>query len=201
VNAMATAFETAPGDFATRLVYALAAGQAAGGDARGRQSAALLVVRKEGGYLGLTDRHVDLHVEDHPTPIRELARLLEIRQSQLARTHATELLQQAEDGEEDQRADLYKEAQAQMEHALELYPEDDYGWWVLARIRLLQGERDAAAAAAQRALIENPAWRRLPASTRSSLGVPPELIKALLEIDTFRRVWGSLSPETSAAAQ
>jgi uncharacterized Ntn-hydrolase superfamily protein len=201
VNAMATAFETAPGDFATRLVYALAAGQAAGGDARGRQSAALLVVRKEGGYLGLTDRHVDLHVEDHPTPIRELARLLEIRQSQLARTHATELLQQAEDGEEDQRADLYKEAQAQMEHALELYPEDDYGWWVLARIRLLQGERDAAAAAAQRGLIENPAWRRLPASTRSSLGVPPELIKALLEIDTFRRVWGSLSPETSAAAQ
>lgn len=201
VNAMATAFETAPGDFATRLVYALAAGQAAGGDARGRQSAALLVVRKEGGYLGLNDRYIDLHVEDHPTPIRELTRLLEIRQSQLARTHATELLQQAEDTDEDQRADLYKDAQAQMEHALELYPEDDYGWWVLARIRLLQGERDAAAAAAQRALIENPAWRRLPASTRSSLGVAPELINALLEIDTFRRVWGSLSPETSAAAQ
>jgi uncharacterized Ntn-hydrolase superfamily protein len=201
VNAMATAFEAAPGDFATRLVYSLAAGQAAGGDARGRQSAALLVVRKEGGYLGLTDRYIDLHVEDHPTPIRELARLLEIRQSQLAHTRARELLKRAEDAEEDQRADLYKEANVQVEHALELYPEDDYGWWMLARIRLLQGEQDAAAEAAQRALIENPTWRRLPESTRASLGVAPALVTELLEIDTFRRVWESLAPETSAVAQ
>ena len=201
VNAMATAFEAAPGDFATRLVYALAAGQAAGGDARGRQSAALLVVRKEGGYLGLTDRYIDLHVEDHPTPIRELTRLLEIRQSQFAHTRAKELLKRAEDAEEDQRADLYKEANAEVEHALELYPEDDYGWWMLARILLLQGERDAAAEAAQRALIENPTWRRLPESTRASLGVAPELITELLGIDTFRRVWESLAPESSAMTQ
>ena len=201
VNAMAIAFETMPGDFATRLVHALAAGQAAGGDARGRQSAALLVVRKAGGYLGLTDRYIDLHVEDHPTPIRELERLLEIRQSQLAHTRAAELLQLAENAEEVQRTDLYKEAHAQIEHALELYPEDDFGWWLLARIRLLQGEPDAAAAAAQRALIENPAWRRLPASTRASLGVAPELITALLEVDAFRRLWESLAVEGPAVAQ
>jgi uncharacterized Ntn-hydrolase superfamily protein len=201
VDAMATAFETMSGDFATRLLYALAAGQAAGGDARGRQSAALLVVRKNGGYLGLTDRYIDLHVEDHPTPIHELGRLLEIRQSQLARTHATDLLKRAEGAQGDLRPGLLVEARAQMEHALGLYPEDDYGWWLLARIRLLQGEPDAAAAAAQRALLENPAWRRLPASTRASLGVAPELINALLEVDSFRRVWESLAAGASAVAQ
>ena len=119
----------------------------------------------------------------------------------MAHTRAKELLKRAEDAEGDQRADLYKEANAQVEHALELYPEDDYGWWMLARIHLLQGERDAAAEAAQRALIENPSWRRLPESTRASLGVAPELITELLEIDSFRRVWESLAPETSAVAQ
>ena len=54
---------------------ALAAGQAAGGDRRGQQSAALLVSRKEGGYAGMSDVAVDLRVDDHPTPIAELERL------------------------------------------------------------------------------------------------------------------------------
>ena len=201
VNAMAAAFEAAPGGFATRLVYALAAGQAAGGDARGRQSAALLVVRKQGGYLGLNDRYIDLHVEDHPTPIRELSRLLEIRLAQLAHTDAKALLQRAQDAEGAEQAGLLDQAHGLMEHALELYPEDDYGWWLLARIQLLQGQPEAAALAAQRALIENPTWRRLPAAIRASLGVAPEEIAALLEVDSFRSVWQSLAPETTAVTQ
>ena len=53
------------------------AGQAAGGDKRGRQSAALLVLRKNGGYAGSSDRYVDLRVEDHEKPIAELDRLLQ----------------------------------------------------------------------------------------------------------------------------
>lgn len=61
---------------ADRLLAALAAGDAAGGDSRGRQSAALLVVREEAGYGGLDDIAVDLRVDDHPTPVVELARLL-----------------------------------------------------------------------------------------------------------------------------
>ncbi|HLV12095.1 MAG TPA: DUF1028 domain-containing protein [Trueperaceae bacterium] len=62
--------------FPERLVAALAAAEEAGGDARGRQSAALLVVGEGKGYAGLTDRWIDLRVDDHPTPVAELGRLL-----------------------------------------------------------------------------------------------------------------------------
>jgi len=78
VRAMAHAFEETSGALADRLLGALAAGQAAGGDRRGQQSAALLVVRERGGYGGYNDRYVDLRVDDHPTPIDELARLLKL---------------------------------------------------------------------------------------------------------------------------
>ena len=61
---------------AERLLSALAAGDAAGGDSRGRQSAALLVCRAKGGYNGFTDRAVDVRVDDHADPFRELSRLV-----------------------------------------------------------------------------------------------------------------------------
>ncbi len=64
--------------FADRLLAALAAGDAAGGDKRGRQSAALLVVRDGAGYEGGDDIAADLRVDDHPTPVDELARLLDL---------------------------------------------------------------------------------------------------------------------------
>ncbi|MEZ5092330.1 DUF1028 domain-containing protein [Nocardioides sp.] len=64
--------------FAHVLLAALAAGDAAGGDSRGRQSAALLVVREGAGYGGHDDIAVDLRVDDHPDPVTELARLLEL---------------------------------------------------------------------------------------------------------------------------
>ncbi len=75
VEAMAHAYETDGGDFAGRLLSALEAGQAAGGDRRGQQSAALLVVRGGGGYGGDNDRVVDLRVDEHPSPIQELIRI------------------------------------------------------------------------------------------------------------------------------
>ena len=68
--------ESAP--LAHRLLEALAAGDEAGGDSRGRQSAALLVVEEGAGYGGLDDIAVDLRVDDHPAPVTELARLLEL---------------------------------------------------------------------------------------------------------------------------
>jgi uncharacterized Ntn-hydrolase superfamily protein len=95
VDAMAAAFETMQGDLATRLVMALAAGQAAGGDVRGRQSASVLVVRSGGGYMGVSDRYVDLHVEDHPAPIRELWRLLNIRLGEIKVKASQKSLHQA----------------------------------------------------------------------------------------------------------
>ena len=79
VEAMAERFEElrgGEGELADWLVDALAAGQAAGGDKRGRQSAAVLVVREGGGYGGNNDRYLDLRVDDHPHPIQELQRLL-----------------------------------------------------------------------------------------------------------------------------
>jgi uncharacterized Ntn-hydrolase superfamily protein len=76
VAAIGAAFEANAGrPLAERLLEALAAGQAAGGDRRGQQSAALLVVEAGGGYGGLTDVLVDLRVDDHPSPVVELARL------------------------------------------------------------------------------------------------------------------------------
>jgi uncharacterized Ntn-hydrolase superfamily protein len=78
VDAMLDAFLGGSGRLAERLVSALLAGDRAGGDARGRQSAAVLVVRAEGGYLGLDDRAIDLRVDDHADPVPELARILAI---------------------------------------------------------------------------------------------------------------------------
>ena len=78
VAAMAQTFQAATGHLWHRLVEALAAGQRAGGDSRGQESAALLVVREKGGYAGFNDRMIDLRVDDHPAPIEELARLLSL---------------------------------------------------------------------------------------------------------------------------
>jgi len=75
VKNMAETFERTPGSLADRLMAALVAGQAGGGDRRGMESAALLVVRKNGGYLGLNDRYIDIRVYDDTNPLRELARL------------------------------------------------------------------------------------------------------------------------------
>jgi len=75
VRNMAETFERTTGSLADRLIAALVAGQAGGGDKRGMQSAALLVVRAKGGYLGGTDRYIDIRVYDAPDPIKELQRL------------------------------------------------------------------------------------------------------------------------------
>ena len=76
VKNLAETFEHTSGNLADRLMAALKAGQAGGGDKRGMQSAALLVVRKNGGYLGANDRFIDIRVYDAPDPIAELERLL-----------------------------------------------------------------------------------------------------------------------------
>jgi uncharacterized Ntn-hydrolase superfamily protein len=78
--------------FARRLVAALRAGDEAGGDRRGRQSAALLVVAKRGGYGGGSDVLVDLRVDDHPDPVAELARLLDIHTLLFGRPDPQDLL-------------------------------------------------------------------------------------------------------------
>ena len=91
VDAMAASFEQSQkkgmGGLCNWLADALTAGQDAGGDSRGRQSAALLVVRKNGGYAAGNDRFIDLRVDDHKTPIIELHRLLTLHKKIHKRAH------------------------------------------------------------------------------------------------------------------
>ena len=88
--AMATAYETVSSlpktELADWLLSALQAGDEAGGDKRGKQSAALMVVRDKAGYLG-NDRYIDLRVEDHTDPVKELARLLDLHRETFASAH------------------------------------------------------------------------------------------------------------------
>ena len=78
VKAMSRTFEVTQGDLPVRLLAALSAGQRAGGDRRGQQSAALLVVREDGGYGGFNDRWIDVRVDEHPQPIEELIRAFNV---------------------------------------------------------------------------------------------------------------------------
>jgi uncharacterized Ntn-hydrolase superfamily protein len=92
VRNMAETFERTRGSLADRLLAALVAGQAGGGDKRGMQSAALLVVRAGAGYLGLNDRYIDIRVYDAPDPIRELQRLYELHRLYFFTTDPADLL-------------------------------------------------------------------------------------------------------------
>ncbi|MDQ3396690.1 MAG: DUF1028 domain-containing protein [Deinococcota bacterium] len=87
VERLVAAFEASAGPLAERLMAALAAGDEAGGDRRGRQSAALLVVRRAGGYGGFNDRYIDLRVDDHDDPVPELSRLLSLQRLFFERPH------------------------------------------------------------------------------------------------------------------
>ncbi len=78
VAALEKTFLETKGDLAQRLYAALVAGDAAGGDSRGRQSAALYVARARAGYGGFNDRAIDVRVDDHPDPIKELGRLTDM---------------------------------------------------------------------------------------------------------------------------
>jgi uncharacterized Ntn-hydrolase superfamily protein len=92
VTAIAEGFEDATGELADRLVAALAAGQAAGGDKRGQQSAAVLVVREGGGYAGFNDRYLDLRVDDDPKPIERLQQILELHHLYFAKPDPATLI-------------------------------------------------------------------------------------------------------------
>jgi len=135
---------------AERLLAALAAGDAAGGDSRGRQSAALLVCRAKGGYNGFTDRAVDVRVDDDPDPFRELTRLVGM-------AVVNDLWNRGWTGFMEKRyAEALKwqeEATARAEAQPAMLPEVVYD---LAVIRLAAGDRAGAVEAARRALALNP---------------------------------------------
>jgi uncharacterized Ntn-hydrolase superfamily protein/phosphohistidine phosphatase SixA len=115
--AMAAAFEASSGPLAERLVAALEGAQAAGGDIRGKQSAALLVVRAESTGQPWEDRIVDLRVDDHPDPVVEIARLLRAHR---AYEHMNEGDVALEQGDIEGALNAYRSAEAMFPENLEM---------------------------------------------------------------------------------
>jgi uncharacterized Ntn-hydrolase superfamily protein len=97
VNAMVSAFTSAKGELADRLYAALLAGDTAGGDRRGKQSAGLKVARPNGGYGGDTDRYLDLRVDDDPEPVKRLGQLLDLHHLYLGKPRPEDQLPITED--------------------------------------------------------------------------------------------------------
>ncbi|WP_078378645.1 DUF1028 domain-containing protein [Sutcliffiella halmapala] len=108
VLAMGTTFEATEGTLAERLLQALAAGQEAGGDSRGQQSAAILVVKEKGGYAGFNDRYIDLRVDEHPQPIEELIRIYRLQQLYFSPTKKENILEITGEVEDSIRIQLIK---------------------------------------------------------------------------------------------
>jgi uncharacterized Ntn-hydrolase superfamily protein len=92
VPAIAEGFQKAAGPLAERMVEALRAGQRAGGDRRGQESAAILVAKPGGGYGGTHDRYIDLRVDHHDQPIEELAGLLSLHRLYFERPRESDLI-------------------------------------------------------------------------------------------------------------
>ncbi len=146
--AMAAAFAAAQGPLARRLFAALGAAEAAGGDVRGRQSAALLVVPGEGeGW----ERNVELRVEDSPDPLGELGRLLDLRDAYELADRADGL---AGDGNHAEAAELYERAAAAAPDNLEL------GFWAGLGIAA-SGDLDAGAERVRAVISADGRWGEL----------------------------------------
>ena len=135
---------------AERLLEALAAGDAAGGDSRGRQSAALLVCRAKGGYNGFSDRAVDVRVDDHPDPFHELSRLVAMGVVNDFWNRGWTAFMEKRFPE---ALKWQEQATARAEAQPAMLPEVVYD---LAVIRLAAGDRAGAVSAARRALKLNP---------------------------------------------
>ena len=151
VDAMAKAFVDAAGEeLAERLMRALEAGQRAGGDIRGRQSAAIQVVRKDSGYGG-NDRYVWLSVDDHPRPVAELRRLLNLS---LRRDPASRARRTLRTGRTDEARRLLDRAEAEN-------PRDPHVPMQRAALELAAGKVDAMRQAIERALAIQPDYDNL----------------------------------------
>ena len=158
VDGMAESFESTLGKpLADRILDALDAVQAAGGDRRGQQSAALFIVRLRGGAASYSDVAEDLRVNDHPTPLVELRRLLTVRRSWGIIADANQLF---EDGDPERALRILIDLRDQI-------PGKDNVWIALGGMYVKMGRRDDALDAIRRAVEINPYNTR-----RGSGGLP-----------------------------
>lgn len=169
--AMARAFRTATGDLADRLLAALRAAQAEGGDIRGQQSAAILIVRGKASGQPWNDRLFDLRVEDHPEPLKELARLIQLRRAYRLMDEGDGFVTSAK----------WPEARAAYEAAAKLAP----GIWEMpfwqAVALASSGKRNEALPIFKQVFAAEPFWKRLVPRLADVDQLPkePALLKAI----------------------
>jgi uncharacterized Ntn-hydrolase superfamily protein len=170
--AMARAFEAAKGDLAERLLAALDAAQAEGGDIRGRQSAAIMVVKAASTGKPWADRIFDLRVEDHPEPLKEIRRLVEV---QRAYNHMGQ-------GDDCVAAKDWACAEREYGAAEKLQPGNlEMAFWHAVALAS-NGRVEAARPLFQKAFAADPRWRELVKRLPGVEQLPkdPKLLEAIL---------------------
>jgi uncharacterized Ntn-hydrolase superfamily protein len=179
-EAMGRAFEATPGELAEKLYAALKAGDDAGGDSRGRQSASMLVVRKGGGRNINNDRYIYINVDDAPNPLPELRRLLDMNLGMLYQDKAGKLTSAGKPKEARDAAarvtQYMPSAQAQM---------------TLGAMDYNLGDKAAALADFRKALQMDPNVKRQffpvfdPAASKPTQGGRGQRLRAILEDKEF----------------
>jgi uncharacterized Ntn-hydrolase superfamily protein len=172
VTSMEETFLKTPGTLAERMYAALLEGDKQGGDSRGKQSAALLVVKDKAGYGGYSDRAIDIRVDDHSEPFVELGRLLNYAQMNYSWNEAWTLFTQKK----------FQEALPHMEHAAKIAPENPEVLYDLAIIRLSSGNKEDAIKALEKALSLNPKLKKQASSDSDLKDLREDIrLKILLE--------------------
>lgn len=149
-EAMGRAFDATQGELAEKLYAALKAGDDAGGDSRGRQSASMLVVRKQGGRNINNDRYIYINVDDNPQPFAELRRLLDLNLAYLYENEADRLLS----------AHKSKEALAAATTAVRYSPNRPDSHIALGLLEYLSGNKEAALEELLRAKKMDPDFKK-----------------------------------------
>lgn len=178
-QAMARAFEATKGDLAERLMAALEAAQAEGGDIRGKQSAAILVVSGKRSGTPWNERIVDLRVDDHATPLKELRRLLRLQRVYNFANHGDELM----------TANRVDEAMQAYSKAMQLVPDNlEMTFWPAVTLAGI-GRVDEALPLFRKVFARDMNWaelvRRLPAS--GLLPDDPQLIERILSVAPIQK--------------
>ena len=150
VAALEKTFLETKGTLAHRMYTALVAGDAAGGDSRGRQSAAMIIVKEGAGYNGGSDRAIDIRVDDHPEPFHELGRLLNYAEMNYAWNEGWTAFTHKH----------FAEAYTAQQRAVALAPENPEVLYDMAVISLAAGHRDESLANVRKALSLNPKLKK-----------------------------------------
>ncbi|OGD24302.1 MAG: Zn-dependent protease [Candidatus Aminicenantes bacterium RBG_13_63_10] len=173
-TAMAKAYESAPGELVDRMLAALEAAEAEGGDIRGRQSAAILVVQGKSSGVWWKDRLYDLRVEDHPDPVAELKRLVRLNKAYKRMNNGDDFL----------TAGKVEAAMAEYAAAMAMVPDSaEMAFWTATTLASL-GKVEESLPLFSKAFSLNPQWAVL-LPRLSKVGQFPDdppLIQKILEL-------------------